>query len=119
MLHNGIDNWARLSFELTNIGHKGVVSVITKGASDDANGEKVDVDEVWLKMTRKVDVYALYFSLDNSNWRLVRYFRLNKTDNSDLYLGVGAQSPIGNGCRVEFSDFSFFDGTVSDISKGV
>ena len=119
LLHNVLDNWAKVAFELTEIGHKGVASVITKGASDDANGEEIDVDEVWLKMTRKVDVYALYYSLDNCNWRIVRYFRLNKADDCDLYLGVEAQSPIGKGCRVEFSDFSFSDNTVSDISKGI
>ena len=32
-----------------------MISVVTKGVSDDANGPNVDADAVWLQMCRKGD----------------------------------------------------------------
>src|SRR5437762_3529661 len=52
MLHSDDATWAKLCFEYSPANEPMVVSVVTRGASDDANGFIVDADEVWLRIAR-------------------------------------------------------------------
>lgn len=112
-------SWVKLAFEQTDMGCRSIVSVVTREISDDANGEVVTEEGVFLKMSRRGDVIGLYYSLDGTNWRMVRVLSFPVPVGSVCFLGVSAQSPRGSGCEVSFSHLEFLTRPVEDFRKGV
>jgi regulation of enolase protein 1 (concanavalin A-like superfamily) len=108
--------WAKLCFELSPQGKPMVVSVITRGTSDDANGFTVDGDRIWLRISRLGAAWAYHASIDGSYWQLVRYFTLG-TDAVPR-VGFEAQSPTGHGCEVIFDEIRFTPTRLSDPRNG-
>jgi len=109
--------WIKLEFEKTDIGYTSIVSVITNGTSDDCNGEKVDKNNhVFLQIMRKDDYWCLYYSIDGKSWKMVRYFKLKM--KNEVKIGIVVQSPIGNGCKVLFSNFKIANNEIKNIRKG-
>lgn len=112
-------NWVKLAFEKTDLGYPAIVSVVTKGFSDDCNGEKIDLDSVWLKMSKKEKLIGLYFSVDGLEWKMHRLFKFDDgVGNRANYFGLEAQSPFGQGCSVEFSNLELNNQSVTDFRKG-
>ena len=70
------DNWAKLAFELSGAGEPTVVSVITRGTSDDADGPSLQGDTLWLRVHGNGDTLAFHFSVDGRYWRFLRWFTL-------------------------------------------
>lgn len=112
-------NWVKLAYESTDMGHSAVVCVVTDGYSDDSNGEVVTVTAIWMKMTKKDRVVGVYYSQDSVNWRMVRLFKHNINENDKIYLGLSAQSPLGDECKVVFEDINYVEESVEDFRKGV
>jgi regulation of enolase protein 1 (concanavalin A-like superfamily) len=104
-LEESDDRWAKLCFERSPQGRHTVVSVVTRGISDDANGWAVDGDTVWLRVSRTGRAYAFHASTDGTYWNLVRHFALGGAD--PVQIGFEAQSPVGPGCRVRFDHIRF------------
>lgn len=108
--------WAKLCYEKTDFGTRAIVSVVTDGISDDANGVDLDAPQVWLQAARAGDLFALHYAPDGLDWRMVRYFRLPVP--SRLQVGLVAQCPAGAGTAVEFLHFSVEPRTVADLRAG-
>ncbi|GHG12197.1 DUF1349 domain-containing protein [Streptomyces zaomyceticus] len=96
------DHWAKLNFEQAPDGTPCVFSVVTRGRSDDAVGSPVTGEALWLRICRIGEGFAFHVSDDGGFWRLVRQFAL--TGPRPLRIGVEVQSPVGEGCRVDFDD---------------
>lgn len=110
--------WAKLCFERSPQGIPMVVSAVTRGVSDDANGFTVAAgDPLWLRISRLGPAWAFHASLDGARWRFVRYFRLDGTD-APVRVGFEAQSPLGTGCRVSFNEIAFAAGGLADLRNG-
>nr|WP_241732488.1 DUF1349 domain-containing protein [Galbitalea soli] len=88
--------WAKLCFEYSPRGQPMVVSVVTRGHSDDANAIAIDSPRVWLRVARICVAYAFHYSTDGVYWHFVRLFRLG--DDGRARLGMLAQAPVGEGC---------------------
>jgi uncharacterized protein len=116
MLHAGDRTWAKLCFEYSPANEPMVVSVVTRGASDDANGFVVDGDEVWLRIARLGPAFAFHASTDGRTWSLVRHFTLG--DNVQPAVGFEAQSPTGEGCAVTFDDIRFESRRLRELRDG-
>ena len=110
-------HWAKLCFERSPAGETMVVSVVTRGVSDDANSFTVDGDAVWLRVSRIGRVFALHASTDGDWWHFVRAFALGD-DIGDVQLGFEGQSPTGDGCTVWFDRVSFAQSTLGDLRDG-
>ena len=110
-------HWAKLCFERSPAGSLMVVSVVTRGVSDDANSFTVDGDEVWLRISRVGRVFALHASTDGGWWHFVRAFALGD-DLGEVRLGFEGQSPTGDGCAVRFDRASFARTTLGDLRNG-
>ena len=110
------DMWAKLCFEYSPQHQPMVVSVVTRGVSDDGNSAQLAEDNVFLRITRREAVLAFHYSLDGQRWQLVRYFTLG--DAPQLHLGLSAQSPTGNGCTVFFSQIRYTATAVADLRSG-
>jgi regulation of enolase protein 1 (concanavalin A-like superfamily) len=94
-------NWAKLCFEY-NGKHASIVSVVTKdGSSDDCNHCIVEAQEVALRVIRQGETSSLFFSLDEADWKLVRYFGFALP--RPFQVGIVAQSPTGAGTQARFA----------------
>ncbi|MDQ1708859.1 MAG: uncharacterized protein QOG49_244 [Frankiaceae bacterium] len=108
--------WAKLCFEYSPQGDPMVVSVVTRGASDDANAFVVSGSSVWLRICRIGAAYAFHASLDGTRWTFVRHFALESAD--PLQLGIAVQSPTGDGCAALFSEIRYDGATPADLRDG-
>jgi regulation of enolase protein 1 (concanavalin A-like superfamily) len=110
-------HWAKLCFEFSPAQDPMVVSVVTRGVSDDANAFTVPGRSVWLRVSRIGGVYAYHASTDGTSWTMVRVFSL--TDEPARHqVGFEVQSPTGDGCTVTFDDVRFASRTLSDLRDG-
>ncbi|MGA3219739.1 MAG: DUF1349 domain-containing protein [Acidimicrobiales bacterium] len=109
--------WAKLAFELSPQGQPTVVSVVTRGTSDDCNSMAVGSPVVWLRVARLGSAHAFHASLDGEFWQLIRYFRLNEAGEAEV--GFEVQSPMGEGCTALFSHFGHAAAALADLRSGV
>ena len=93
-----------------------VVSVVTRGSSDDCNSRTVESGELWLRVARLGPAFAFHSSSDRRRWELVRHFGLPAESVS---VGFEAQSPLGEGCAATFADVGFEPGRLADLRSGV
>ena len=116
-VHGGPSTWAKLALERSPEGTDTIVTVVTRGVSDDANGVVVPTPgETWLRISRTGEVYAFHFSADGERWSLARLFTLGPVDGHEV--GVGVQSPTGDGLTATFTDVSLVHGTLADPRDG-
>lgn len=108
--------WAKLCFEFSPQREPMVVSVVTRGVSDDCSSFVMDGNVVSLRVARLGRAFAFHASTDGRNWRLVRYFALEQ--GLDPRVGFLAQSPRGEGCSVRFEEIALRPGRLSDIRSG-
>jgi uncharacterized protein len=113
----GNEVWGKLCFEYSPQGEPMVVSVVTRGVSDDCNSVPVQSDTVWLRIAQTRRTTAFHYSVDGKWWSFARYFSLGTHDG--LRAGLSSQSPTGKGCRAEFSEISYRAGTLPDLRSGV
>ncbi|NLL42145.1 MAG: DUF1349 domain-containing protein [Firmicutes bacterium] len=109
------DNWAKLCYEFT-YKRPMIVSVVTSGYSDDCNSLTVPDTGVYLRITRFADCFAFHYSLDGKWWEMIRYFRMEASE--PVKVGLVAQSPTGDGCRVVFKELLYSQRPVTDIRSG-
>ena len=116
MAYQSRDAWAKLCFERDPAGRPMVVSVVTRGRSDDANAFLVDGSTVWLRVSLLPRAYAFHASTNGQHWEFVRYFRLGTRGRPRL--GLSAQAPVGAGCAVRFEHVRLSPGAVDDLRGG-
>ena len=117
MLYADDRSWAKLCFEYSPQREPMVVSVVTRGVSDDCNSFVVDGSSVWLRVARLGTAFAFHASLDGSSWSLVRHFALE--GDGEPSVGFAAQSPTGDGCAVTFDRIAYEAARLSDLRSGV
>jgi uncharacterized protein len=110
------DLWAKLCFEFSPQKAPTIVSVVTRGVSDDCNSVIEQGDTVHLRIAQTPRTTAFHFSTDGRSWSLVRYFSLGSTDG--LRVGFSSQSPTGPGCRASFAGIRYSRETLEDIRNG-
>jgi uncharacterized protein len=112
-------NWAKLCFEYTPQGSPSIVTVVTRGESDDANAFDLTENTVWLRISRTGSTFAFHASTDGQWWRLVRYFGLNRrAKDGPVRVGFLAQSPTGEGCTVTYDSIGFRPEAPTDLRDG-
>jgi regulation of enolase protein 1 (concanavalin A-like superfamily) len=116
VLHANDHAWAKLCFECSPDGTPMVVSVVTRGVSDDCNSFEVDGDQVWLRVARMGPAFAFHASTDGARWRLIRHFALDPREG--MAAGFLAQSPTGPGCTATFDAIRFRQEQLADIRSG-
>jgi uncharacterized protein len=108
--------WAKFALEVSAYDEPTIVSVVTKGVSDDCNSALVDGKSIRLRLARTAEAFLLYAAPAGQPWKLVRNFRLSSSP--DLRVGFASQSPIGEGCSATFSEIAYEERTISDMFKG-
>ena len=110
------DNWAKLCFEFAPLREPTVVSVVTRGLSDDCNSYPVEGSSTWLRVARRGNSYAFHCSAGGAAWKLVRQFALGR--EGEVEVGFLAQSPEGDGCTVNFDSVGYRQAGLSDLRNG-
>ncbi|TVX99030.1 DUF1349 domain-containing protein [Cohnella terricola] len=108
--------WAKLCYEYTDFNTYAVVSVVTDGVSDDANGPNLTDKSVWLQIGRKDNAFSMHYSTDGTEYRMVRVFNLNVPET--LKVGIVSQSPTGEGLVSDFSEIQLEKVTMKQIRAG-
>lgn len=109
------EHWAKLCCEFS-YKRPMIVSVVTKGLSDDCNSVTLPESGVYLRVTRFGSCFAFHYSHDGEWWEMARYFRLES--DGPVRVGLVAQSPTGNGCQVVFENLQFSPTPIKDIRSG-
>ena len=109
-------HWAKLSFELSPEKQPTMVTVVTRGLSDDCNSIPLSGNDVYLQIARTGNTYVFYSSTNGRDWKILRTFSLD----SDLQQMVGfeAQSPAGSGANVTFSEIHYSPAKIKNIYTG-
>jgi len=112
-----IDNthWVKFAFENAAWLKPTIVSVVTRGRSDDSNAYSVDGNVQYLEIAKLGEAMILYASDDGRNWHMIRAFTLGQ---GKLQVGFSSQSPVGQGHRAVFSEIRYRAEAIKDIWKG-
>ena len=93
-----------------------VVSVVTRGVSDDANAFPVEADHVWLRVAR-VGAVVRPPRVDRRQ-PLGADPALRLDEEHEPEVGFLAQSPTGDGCTATFEDIRFLPERLGDLRSG-
>ncbi|MBP7961374.1 MAG: DUF1349 domain-containing protein [Caldilineaceae bacterium] len=118
ILYAGPDVWAKLCFEFSPLDEPTVVSVVTRGLSDDCNSVVMPSNQVYLRVARMGDAFGFHYSVDGVIWHMVRYFSLGELGEAGIGVGVSVQSPTGEGCTAVFDHLAFSRHTLGDMRSG-
>jgi regulation of enolase protein 1 (concanavalin A-like superfamily) len=109
-------NWIKFCFEKDYTGARRVVSVVTKGISDDCNSVEINSNKVFYKIAKADNVITLYYSIDGNKWLLIRHLQFDT--KPEFEVGFLAQSPTGTSCTVTFSNILYVERKISDPYTG-
>ncbi len=99
-------NWTKLCYEFSAERQPTVVSVVTRGISDDCNSEEIDADFVYMAMCRRGHECSFHFSRDGVKWKMVRHFRFETSDR--LRIGFAVHAAFGEGLSARFSEIRYW-----------
>lgn len=99
MIMSDLNNWAKFCYE-NWLNEPSIVSVVTRNMSDDCPSLRIGETKPYLKILRSGNCFGFHYSLNSKDWTLIRYFSMNVPE--EIKVGVVAQSPTGNGCKVVF-----------------
>jgi regulation of enolase protein 1 (concanavalin A-like superfamily) len=94
-----------------------IVTVRTTGTSDDNDHDVIAEKSVYMKMSSDTRTVGFYYSLDKKNWQFVRLFKNDYP--ASIWVGVSAQSPIGEGMSALFEDVTLTQQSISDFRLGL
>jgi len=109
-------HWIKFALEKDYTGAKRVVSVVTKGISDDCNSVEIHENHAFFQVAKKDDTVYLYVSEDGTAWYLVRTVGFKSSPS--IRIGFLAQSPEGKATTVRFSSIRYEAVRIKDFWKG-
>lgn len=110
------DLWLKMAMEMDERRRTRMVTVRTTGTSDDNNHDVISERAVHMKISSDTQTVGFYYSVDNQSWQLIRLFRNEYPEK--IWLGISAQSPLGNGTSATFEDVSLTQTSVADFRAG-
>jgi uncharacterized protein len=110
-------HWLKFAFEADEQMNTRIVTVRTNEYSDDNNHETVKEKTVYLKISSDTKSIGFYYSTDVPAWHLVRVFK-NEYPQT-IYVGIGTQSPAGNGNKTIFEGIELSRSSVKDFRSGI
>jgi hypothetical protein len=115
MLWGDDHHWAKLSFELSPDGKPTLVTVVTRGLSDDCNSVQLSANSVYLRIAKSGTTYVFYFSTNGQSWQILRTFSLDT--ELPVRVGFESQSPAGPGAVAKFSTITYDPHRIDNIYK--
>ena len=116
MIYADDRNWAKFALERSVYGEPTIVTVVTRGVSDDCNSSTLSGSAQWFRIAKTGHAFAFYASPDGQSWKMIRAFTLGEPPG--LRVGFGSQSPVGRSGTATFSEIRYGARTIKDIFKG-
>ncbi len=114
MMYADSAHWIKFAFENSDATGPSIVSVVTRGLSDDANGVVLNEERsVWLKLIRKGDLYALHWSRDGERYFMARLSRMPPFEW--VKVGLEAQCPVAEAAIHEFTYLNLTDSVPENL----
>jgi regulation of enolase protein 1 (concanavalin A-like superfamily) len=114
MVHCDSLNWIKLAFENSDATGPGIVTVVTKGTSDDANGVILNKQtQIWLAIVRKNNIYSMHWSKDGKSYKMARLTSLPELN--EVKIGIEVQSPVGDEATHTIHFFETKERTVKNL----
>lgn len=110
------DLWLKMAMERDERARTRLVTVRTTGTSDDNNHDAVTQPSIYMKISSDTKTVGFYYSLDSRSWQLIRLFRNEYPPR--IWVGISAQSPVGDGMSAVFEDLSLRPESVTDFRLG-
>lgn len=110
------DLWLKMAMEMDERRRTRMVTVRTTGTSDDNNHDVVTTKSVYMTISSDTQTVGFYYSPDRKNWQLIRLFKNDYP--AKLWLGISAQSPLGNGTSATFEEVSLTQTSIADFRRG-
>jgi regulation of enolase protein 1 (concanavalin A-like superfamily) len=110
------DLWLKMAMEMDEGRRTRMVTVRTTGTSDDNNHDVVTAKSVYMKISSDTQTVGFYYSPDRNSWQLIRLFKNDYPGR--IWLGISAQSPLGNGTSAMFEDVSLTSTSITDFRRG-
>ena len=110
------DLWLKMAFEMDERRRTRMVTVRTTGTSDDNNHDVVTQQSVHMKISSDTQTVGFYYSLDDQSWQLIKLFKNDYPKK--MWMGISAQSPVGNGMSATFEGVSLTQKSVADFRMG-
>ena len=108
--------WGKLELEYSPQREAMIVSVVTRGVSDDANGFTVAESFAWLRVARSGEAVAFHASVDGLWWSLIRSFTFPGAGGASA--GFVVQSPTGDGLHGRFDEIEWTAGPLAALRDG-
>ena len=108
------DLWAKFCYENSVDKKPTIVSVVTRGYSDDCNSVEAG-SFAWMSIVRNGNIFKLYYSPDGQKWSIIRHFHLEITGT--LKAGFASHGSRGNGFTAEFSEIKYFDRALDNMQE--
>jgi regulation of enolase protein 1 (concanavalin A-like superfamily) len=109
-------SWGKLALEYSPQREPSIVSVVTRGVSDDANSFAVPDAVAWLRISRRGETVAFHASIDGLWWSLVRFFTF--TGAGEASAGFLVQSPTGDGAHGRFDQIEWAEEPLRELRDG-
>jgi regulation of enolase protein 1 (concanavalin A-like superfamily) len=116
MLWGDDHHWAKLSFEMSPEGQPTMVTVVTRGVSDDCNSIPISGNAVYLQIAKSGIAYVFYASTNGRDWKILRTFSMDT--RSPLSVGFESQSPAGEGSKAVFSEINYAAKKIANVYSG-
>ena len=108
--------WGKLALERSPQRESTIVSVVTRGVSDDANSFTVPEPLAWLRVARDGETIAFHASVDGLWWSLIRLFTFPGAGEASA--GFLVQSPTGEGLHGRFDEIEWHAGALGELRDG-
>lgn len=117
-IESDAENWAKIAYEYSAERNPTIVSVVTRTTSDDSDGPNFIGSAVYLRLYCNDLSAAFHFSEDGGRWKFLRWFTIPRLRERPCKIGLGAQSPTGDGVDVKFSDIRLSFDEMTDLRNG-
>jgi regulation of enolase protein 1 (concanavalin A-like superfamily) len=111
------DLWLKMAMEMDERGKTRMVTVRTIGTSDDNNHDVVEAAGVHMKISSDTTTVGFYYSLDATNWQLIRLFKNEYP--AAIWIGISTQCPLGEGTSAVFEGITLARRSVTDFRLGI
>jgi uncharacterized protein len=108
--------WLKMALEQDERGKSRMVTVRTAGTSDDNNHDVVSGAATYMRIASDTKSIGFYYSADATSWQLIRVFRNDYP--AKLWLGLSAQSPMGDGNNARFDQVALTAIAIKDFRMG-
>ena len=116
VMYQNNDLWAKLCYENSINKEATVVSVVTRGYSDDCNSIKIADNYIYFCIAKKGNEISFHCSSDNVNWYLVRHFNFDFNTN-ELMIGFAVHSSRRDMFSAKFSDINYSNSILENMRK--